>query len=160
MFADARARRFQVLLIWSLDRMSRQGPAAVLDIVDRLSHLGVTLVSIQEPWIEVGGEMRDLLLSIVGWVARWESQRRSERTRAGLQRARLSGARIGRPRAEHRPGWKSRFETLLKRHRRGEIGIREMARQLDVGAATIYRYCPDLRRSETEGSSSATNTPS
>lgn len=43
------------------------------------------------------GELRDLLVSIVAWLGRWESQRRSERTRAGLARARAQGKHLGRP---------------------------------------------------------------
>jgi ATP-dependent Lon protease len=66
-------------------------------------------------WTEVGGELMDLLHSIAGWVARKESNRRSERTKAGLQRAVSQGKRLGRP-----PGSKDR----KKRSRRGyfEVG--------------------------------------
>ena len=55
------------------------------------------VVSLQEPWIEVGGDLLDLLLAIAGWVARMESQRRSERTKAGLARVKASGKALGRP---------------------------------------------------------------
>lgn len=41
--------------------------------------------------------MRDLMLALVGWVARFESRRRSERVKAGMERARVQGKRIGRP---------------------------------------------------------------
>jgi DNA invertase Pin-like site-specific DNA recombinase len=41
--------------------------------------------------------MQELLLSIVAWVARMESNRRSERTKAGLARAVSEGKRLGRP---------------------------------------------------------------
>ena len=58
-----------------------------LEIVHRLGKTGVQVFSYQEPWTEAGGELRDLLLAIAGWVAKMESNRRSERTRAGLQRA-------------------------------------------------------------------------
>ena len=105
---DARAGHFTVLLVWALDRLSREGPLATLQLVDRLGRLDVQVVSLQEPWTEVGGELRDLLLALVGWVARYESQRRSERTRAGLKRAVAEGKRLGRP-----PGSKDR-----KRRRR------------------------------------------
>ena len=64
----------------------------------------------QEPWTEASGELLDLLLAIAGWVARMESNRRSERTKAGLQRAVSQGKRLGRP-----PGSKDR----KKRSRRG-----------------------------------------
>ena len=97
MLQDARQGRFSVLLTWALDRLSREGPLATLQLVDRLSRAGVTVVSLHEPWTEAGGELRELLLAITGWVARMESQRRSERTKAGLERARSEGKRIGRP---------------------------------------------------------------
>ncbi len=49
--------------------------------------VGVQVLSYQEPWTEAGGELLDFLLAIAGWVARTESNRRSERTKAGLARA-------------------------------------------------------------------------
>ena len=96
-YDDARLGLFDVLLVWALDRLSREGPAATLEIVHRLLKAKVQVLSYQEPWLEVGGEMVDLLLAVTGWVARFESKRRSERTRAGLARARAAGKQIGRP---------------------------------------------------------------
>lgn len=94
---DANSGVFDGLLFWSLDRLSREGPLATLGIVDRLSKRGVTMISLQEPWLEVSGEFRELLIAITGWVARFESERRSERTIAGLERARANGVKLGRP---------------------------------------------------------------
>ena len=111
-YRDARAGKFQVLLVWALDRLSREGPLATLEIVHRLGQSGVKVWSYQEPWTEAGGELLDLLLAISGWVARMESNRRSERTKAGLTRARNEGKRLGRP-----PGSKDR----KKRSRRGYL---------------------------------------
>lgn len=101
---DARAGTFEVMVVWSLDRLERRGPLAVLQLLDRLARAGVRVVSVQEEWVEgASGELRDLLVSIVAWVGRWESQRRSERTKAGLVRAVAEGKRLGRP-----PGSKDR----------------------------------------------------
>ena len=36
-------------------------------------------------------------MGIVGWVAKFESKRRSERTKAGLERAKREGRKLGRP---------------------------------------------------------------
>ena len=111
-YRDARTGKFQVLLVWALDRLSREGPLATLEIVHRLGKSGVQVWSYQEPWTEAGGELLDLLLAIAGWVARMESNRRSERTKAGLARALTQGKRLGRP-----PGSKDR----KKRSRRGYL---------------------------------------
>ena len=94
---DARRRRFQLVLVWALDRLSRGGPLAILTIVDRLARFGVKVLSRQEAWTEAPGELQELLLAIAGWVARMESQRISERTKAGLNRARAQGKQLGRP---------------------------------------------------------------
>jgi len=94
---DARKRKFRVVLVWALDRISREGSAAILGIVSKLSRSGVKVLSYQESWTEAPGELGELLFAIAGWVARMESQRRSERTKAGLARARAQGRRLGRP---------------------------------------------------------------
>lgn len=111
-YQDARSGKFQVLLVWALDRLSREGPLATLEIVHRLGQSGVQVWSFQEHWTEAGGELLDLLLAISGWVARMESNRRSERTKAGLNRAKSQGKRLGRP-----PGSKDR----KKRSKRGYL---------------------------------------
>lgn len=71
--------------------------AATLGIIDRLGKSGVKVISLQEPWTEVSGPLQELLLSIVAWVARMKSERRSERTKAGLARVASEGRRLGRP---------------------------------------------------------------
>lgn len=95
---DAYKRKFDLVAVWALDRISRQGPLQILQFVHKLRNSGVLVYSMQEPWTEAPGELGDLLLSITGWVARYESQRRSERTKAGMKRAAASGVHVGRPR--------------------------------------------------------------
>lgn len=93
-FDDASRGLYGVLMVWALDRLSRGGALDTLQIVKVLSERGVQLFSYQEPWIEATGPMRELLISIAGWVGQMESQRRSERTRAGLAR---TNKKCGRP---------------------------------------------------------------
>lgn len=94
---DAKRRNFDVVLVWALDRLSREGPLAILTLVNRLGRYGVNVLSYQEPWTEAPGELGELLLALAGWVAKAESQRRSERTKAGLARAKHQGIKLGRP---------------------------------------------------------------
>ncbi len=93
---DARKGKVDVVLVWALDRLSREGPLAILSLVDKLKRYGTRVISYQESWTEAPGDLADILYAITGWVARMESQRRSERTRAGLERARREGRPIGK----------------------------------------------------------------
>jgi len=97
LIADAGKRRFQAVLVWALDRLSREGALAILSLVQKLSAYGVKVLSYQESWTEAPGELAELLYALTGWVARMESQRRSERTKAGLARVKAQGRRLGRP---------------------------------------------------------------
>ncbi|MFC1846758.1 recombinase family protein [Chloroflexota bacterium] len=94
---DASRRQFNIVLVWSLDRLSREGSLAILQLINRLNRYGVKVISLQEPWTEAPGELGEVLYSLAGWVARMESQRRSERTKAGLARVKAGGKKLGRP---------------------------------------------------------------
>jgi len=66
-------------------------------LVNRLKNYGVKVISYQESWTEAPGELADLLYAIAGWVARMESQRRSERIKAGLAGVVAQGKKLGQP---------------------------------------------------------------
>jgi len=97
LIVDARKRKFQAVLVWALDRLSREGALAILSLTHKLSACGVKVLSYQEAWTETPGEMSELLYALTGWVAKMESQRRSERTKAGLARVMAQGKVLGRP---------------------------------------------------------------
>jgi putative DNA-invertase from lambdoid prophage Rac len=141
---DARAGRYTVLLVWALDRLAREGPLDTLQVVDRFAKLGVQVVSKQEPWTEAAGELRDLLLAIVGWVARFESARRSERTKAGLERVRAEGKRLGRPERTRGPQEHRLWPKVLEGLRAGHLTRREAAKRLGVRYATLQAALGEL----------------
>lgn len=81
-------RKYDVVLVWALDRLSRQGPLAVLTLIESLKSHGVKVESLQEPFTTLPYGFDSVIYSFLAWVARFESERRSERTLAGLERAR------------------------------------------------------------------------
>lgn len=93
---DARLGHFQVLLVWALDRLSREGVEATLATMRQFRERGVQVLSLQEPWTDGPAEMQELLTSILAWMAAQESRRRSERVKAGLERRRRQGLPVGR----------------------------------------------------------------
>lgn len=97
LISDARKGQFAVVLVWALDRLSRLGALSILSLIHRLSGCGVRVLSYTEAWTEAPGELAEVLFAIAGWVAQMESQRRSERTKAGLRRVQAAGVRLGRP---------------------------------------------------------------
>lgn len=114
--------QFGRVLVWSLDRLSGKGGEATLNLIAQIAQRGVTVVSVQEPWIESMGDpmLRNLLTYLAGWVAEFELRRLRERTRAGLARARAEGKRIGRPKGAKDKKTRRRSGYLLREARKRE----------------------------------------
>ncbi|MGO9835109.1 MAG: recombinase family protein [Polyangiaceae bacterium] len=96
MMRDARARRFQALVVWAIDRFGRSMTGNLSDIVD-LDKAGVQVVSCRESWLDTRSPVRDLLIAIFSWAAQQERERIRERIGAGLKRARENGGATWRP---------------------------------------------------------------
>jgi putative DNA-invertase from lambdoid prophage Rac len=86
---------YNVIVVWSLDRVGRS-MWRTIDDVRALERAGCRLVSVRESWLDTGGPAAPLLLAIFSWVADHERQRLIERTKAGLERARRQGTKLGR----------------------------------------------------------------
>jgi DNA invertase Pin-like site-specific DNA recombinase len=138
MFEDASKRRFDTLLFWSLDRLTREGVLPTLQYLTRLSDYGVAWRSFTEPFLDSTGVFRDAVISILATIAKQEKIRISERTRAGLERARRRGATIGRPRLD------VDVDQLKELRERG-LSWAEIQRQSGVCRSTAQRALAETR---------------
>jgi DNA invertase Pin-like site-specific DNA recombinase len=94
-------RRHDLLLVWSLDRLSRGGVLALAGILERVQRSGVVLKSLRESWLDMSSPLvAELLVSIFAWIARQEREQLIARTKAGMYRAKRQGVHVGRPRLE------------------------------------------------------------
>jgi DNA invertase Pin-like site-specific DNA recombinase len=99
MFAGAARREFDLLLVWSPDRFSREGMAATVAHLQRLAAHGVAFRSFTEEHLSTENELvRNILLATLSSLAKLEREKISQRTKAGLERARAHGKVLGRPR--------------------------------------------------------------
>ena len=91
-------RKFDILLIWSLDRLSRQGIGPLLQLINTFEVYDCHVISVNESWTHPeAGPMREMFIAMSAWAAKFESDRRSERTKAGLARLKAAGKILGRP---------------------------------------------------------------
>lgn len=130
MFQDAAQRKFDVLLFWSLDRFSREGAGRTLQHLERLRASGVDWWSLTEEYLRSLGPFAEAVLAILAVIAKQERIRIVERTRAGLDRARAAGKRLGRP--------AKTFDMDRARvMRRQGKSLREIGETLGVSPATV-----------------------
>lgn len=132
MMLAASQRKFDVLLFFALDRLSREGPLATLQHLQRLTSYGVQWRSYTEPYIDSCGIFADVVIAIMATLAKQEKIRISERTRAGLARAKRQGKQLGRPR-------KIRPERVRELRELG-LSWSAVAKELNIARSTAQSY--------------------
>lgn len=91
---DARRRRFDVLVVWRLDRLGRN-LKHLITTLDDLAALGIAFVSLNEG-IDATTPAGRLQMAVLGAIAEFERGRIVERVRAGMARAKAAGKCLGR----------------------------------------------------------------
>jgi len=136
MFTDARARKFDLVLFWSLDRLSREGVSATLNHLERLTAAGVNWRSLTEEYLDSTGLFRDAVIAILAVIAKQERIRRSERASAAIARLRRQGKadRLGRKRKV----LGAKLETVRQLHGEG-LSLRKIAAKVHVSPMTVQR---------------------
>lgn len=124
---DMHRLEFDVLIIWSLDRFSRESMSNTLYYIEEFKNKKCAIVSLQEPWLDTTkGGIADLLIGIFSWVANFEKERIQNRTNAKLSKRKSKGLAHGRPR-KYCPECKSDVEH----HRRDGKLIKSWCSSLD-----------------------------
>lgn len=130
---DASRRVIDLVLVWRMDRAFR----SVLDAAQTLERLRgwkVGLRSYAEPWLDTTSAFGEVMFHITCAYAQLERSMISERVKAGLDRARRQGKRIGRPRLLIK-GWPS----IRSRIEAGDLTWDQAADAADCSRSTLAR---------------------
>ncbi len=95
LLADMRKRKFDVVVVWALDRLARS-LKQLLSIAEECRSLGVDLVSLKQN-VDTTLPAGRLTFQVLGAVAEFEREMLRERVRAGMAQAKRAGKRVGRP---------------------------------------------------------------
>ncbi len=135
MMDDASKRKFQAVLFWAMDRFSREGIEPTLMYLRQLGEYEVGFRSYQEPFFDSAGPFKELMIAMFASFASLERAKISERTLAGLAKARAQGRVGGRPKVEE-DGAKMRAFRKLKE--RG-LSVRKIAAEMGISATTVQK---------------------
>jgi DNA invertase Pin-like site-specific DNA recombinase len=138
MLADANRSKFDALVVFRLDRLTREGPGRAFELIRKLSDAGVEFLSATEPHFRTTGPGGELLIAIAAYIAGEERRAIRDRVKAGLQRARDAGAVLGRPTVQVDP-------AVLMRLQRAGLSVRAIARAMGASKSTIERKLRKLK---------------
>lgn len=145
LFDDAAQRKFDVVLFWSLDRFTREGIRKTLNYLQQLDGYGVKFKSYTEPLLDTDNELiAHIIIAVISYFAQQEAVKISERTKAGLERAKSQGKTLGRP------GKYQYWKPQIIEMKAQGCSQGEMSRRTGLAYGTVKSY---LRKIDAEDSS-------
>lgn len=141
----AQRAEYEAVLIWALDRLSRRGYGDLNGLMSQLSAGGCEVVSHEEPFIHSLGPFGEIAIHMLSMMASQESERRSQRIKAGLARRKREGKPVG----GRQPGSRNRNP---RPELKGEAAGWSDARRLERSRANHRRSCaPDCMETSAHG---------
>ena len=136
MLKDAARRRFDILLVWSIDRLGR----SVLHVANALAELdaaGIRLYCDQQG-IDSSTPMGRAIIQMASIFGEQERSILRDRVIAGLNRVRQQGKRLGRPKVP------PKVEAAIRTHLKAGNGILKVARIVSCGSGTVQRVKKEM----------------
>jgi DNA invertase Pin-like site-specific DNA recombinase len=139
MLRDAENRKFDVVLVTSIDRVARS-TKHLLQIMHELDSLNIRFVSLREG-IDTADVSGHQFLIALRNIAALEKSLRGERIKVGMRRARFEGQRLGRApiMVDH---------AAIARDRLAGISLTDVATKHLVSRASVVRFTREAQRLE------------
>ncbi len=134
MMTDASKRKFDLLLFFALDRLTREGTRQTIHYLQLLESYGITYQSYSEPYLNNSGVFKDVIVSLLSTLAKQERIRTGERVRAGLALARSNGKVGGRPKLD------DSVVANIKELKSQGSSIMAISKQLGISRNSVYQY--------------------
>ena len=130
LMADARRKRFSVVLVAAFDRIARS-TRNFLQVIDELDGMGIEFISRREN-VDTSGPMGRLFVTIISAIAELERSLVVDRVKSGMRRAKLEGRQIGRSRLDV-----NREQVVLDR--RSGMSLTQVAKRHNISRASVCR---------------------
>jgi DNA invertase Pin-like site-specific DNA recombinase len=150
LMADARRRKYSVLLVAAFDRVARS-TRHFLQVTSELDSLGVEFVSRREN-IDTSGPMGRLFLTLIASIAELEADLIKERIRAGMRRRKLEGYRLGRQPMDV-------DREAIVADRLSGMSLSQTAKKYGVSRASVIRFVRNAQADTNCGQFAAAEQP-
>ena len=121
---------FQAVLVWRFDRFARS-VKHLITALEQFRSLNINFISLQEQF-DTSTPIGHAMFTIIGAMAQLERDIIRERVKAGLDRARTRGVRLGRPIASAKP------DEVIDLKQQGLL-VPEIAKRLHCSRSTVKR---------------------
>jgi DNA invertase Pin-like site-specific DNA recombinase len=142
LMADARRKKFSVVLVAAFDRIARS-TRNFLQVIDELDSMGIEFISRREN-VDTSGPMGRLFVTIISAIAELERSLVTDRVKSGMRRAKLEGRQIGRSRLDVN-------REQVVQDRRSGMSLTQVAKKYGISRASVCRFVKEASANPVRG---------
>jgi DNA invertase Pin-like site-specific DNA recombinase len=131
LFNDVRKRKTDAVLVWKFDRFARS-TKELINALEEFNNLGVDFISYKEN-IDTSTPAGKILFTMISAFAEFERAIIRERVKAGMEKAKARGAKIGRPKI---PPFT--IQKVLELNAAG-LSYKEVIKRIKISKSTYYQ---------------------
>jgi putative DNA-invertase from lambdoid prophage Rac len=137
---DAKLRRFDIILVWKLDRWGRS-LREIVSMLQELADYGVEFCSLKDA-LDLSTSQGRLMMHLLAAFAQFEADLIKTRVLAGLEHAKARGKRLGRPKLHN--------DEMIRKLRSEGLSYRAIQKRLTVPMGCISRALASAPKSPVE----------
>ncbi len=130
-------RSGDTVIVSDLTRLSRS-TKDLIEIVETIGKKGANLKSLKESWLDTTTAHGKLMFTMFAGLAQFERDLISERTKEGLQAAKIKGKMAGRPSTSE-----EKIEYAVYLLNKGGLTMQEIADKVGISRMTLHRKIKD-----------------
>ncbi len=127
----------KAIVVFSVDRYSRQNPIKVLQQIEYLEQQGIKFISVTEPVFDMTGEFSQPIRYFITWFSNYFLLQHQKKVKSGMEKAKLKGTKsgksIGRPKLA---GW---HRNRILEMRSQNFSIRKIAQELNLSVGVVHK---------------------
>jgi len=127
----------KAIVVFSVDRYSRQNPIKVLQQIEYLEQQGIKFISVTEPVFDMTGEFSQPIRYFITWFSNYFLLQHQRKVKSGMEKARIKGTKsgksIGRPKLA---GW---HRNRILELRSQNFSMRKIAQELNLSLGIVHK---------------------
>lgn len=136
-FKEINTKRTEAIIVYGIDRLTRQHPTKVMNLLNYLKQGGCLVISVTEPIFNMESEFAEPMQYFMGWWNNYFLKKLSKDVKSGLEKARAKGKRLGRPEVQAN-------KYHVKKLRDEGKSLRDIARITNLSLGKVQRCIKNL----------------
>ncbi len=124
----------EVVIVFSIDRLSRQHPNKIMSLLTQFKDSGIIIVSITETLFNMESPFAEPLQYFLTWWNNYFLKKLKEDIKSGMDKAKLNGVHIGRPKCKFNEYRAYQLLIIEKK------SLSEISKILQVSRSTLHRF--------------------